>query len=695
VLILCSVLLAWQNCTTAASLKPFLHSTMKKFLLPGLLSMSLFFLATFVIAQPPTVTWDEFFPGAGNYESGSYTSNDVKQSPHGGYVLVGSRKVAAANGYSEVMLMRVDEEGNTIIMGGGETHGGLNFEGIPWDQNAYDMIITPDYPQVSYLVTGYRDTTLTSASSPPGLMLMEIRGDGSVLFDSLYRNNNQDYVKGRCIQPAIGGGYIIAGSIRVDGAGTEQIMMINLEKNDAGKYDVVDMPYMKVNQVGTNGYARWIRQFGAGYLLGGTAYNGDNKNDLFIQMVGEDRFEQWTRFYGMQDTDEFADAIISGNHVYMAGSASVPVPGTEYSNDQIYVLKLDAVGDTIWTNTYGGSARHFANKIMMTGDGNLLVAGSRYDQSMHTEIVLLKIDAETGESLWLEPYGTNFTNAGAREAIPTADYGYLLAGRASYTASQDPRVYAMKLNNPSTANLFLAREGLNLDIVTTTPTKDVIDVTADKINLFGICVKIDSLLHPSVGDLEITLEHEGTTVKLVDQPALSGENFIRTALADAAERSLDWGFAPYTGWYVPEEPLFPFLLSDPSGEWTLTVTDHGTGGVKATRVLEGWSLNLLTEAGAGVGIPTQEMLANFGLEPIRPNPVNQEALISFQIPKPGAVNLKIYNQLGQEVASLAHEDLPEGVHSRVWNPGSLAPGTYFIHLEAGGMISVRKAMIVK
>ena len=250
-----------------------------KLLFKSLLSaMAMLLVAICINAQAPTITWDKFFPGAGEYESGTYTANDIKQSPHGSYVLVGSRKVAATNGYSEVMLMRVDQEGAGISMAAGETHGGTNFEGIPWDQVAYDMIITPDYPNVSYLVTGYRDTTLTNASSPPGLLLMEIWGNGTVLFDSLYHNNNQDYVTGHCIQPAIGGGYIIAGSIREDGGGTEQIMMISLEKNDQGKFDVVDTPYMKVNTVGSNGYATWIRQFGAGYLLGGSRRN-DKRNE--------------------------------------------------------------------------------------------------------------------------------------------------------------------------------------------------------------------------------------------------------------------------------------------------------------------------------------------------------------------------------------------------------------------------------
>jgi hypothetical protein len=112
-------------------------------------------------------------------------------------------------------------------------------------------------------------------------------------------------------------------------------------------------------------------------------------------------------------------------------------------------------------------------------------------------------------------------------------------------------------------------------------------------------------------------------------------------------------------------------------------------------VLEGWSLNLLTESGTGSGIPTQESLVNFGLEQIRPNPFNQEALISFRIPEPGHVSLTVYNQLGQLVGFLANEDLPEGVHERMWYPGSLAPGTYFIHLESGGMVSIRKAVLAR
>jgi len=668
--------------------------------------MSLVFLSSLIIAQAPIVTWEKFFPGTGEYEAGNYTANEIKQSPvEPGYVLVGSRGMNwKGNGYNEVMVMRINEDGESIQMNEiftGTSYGEL-YEGeewvpyqVPWDQIAYDMAFSFAEDN-RYLITGFRDTTLISAETPPGLFLMEVRGNGNVAFDSLYYNNNLDWIMGRCIQPDLEGGYIIAGSILEDGHSPEQIMMMRVRKNGEGKYENVTSPQlMRVNPVGDNGgYATWVRPFGDGYLAGGTAYNSDTKSDLFIQKVDDDMYPDcndcWTTFYGDVENDEFADGLLSGDTIYLAGSSKDP----DTNRYQIYVVKAESDGTIIWEQTYGGSTTLYAQSIMRTGDGNLLVAGNA-SVGGYSQMRLLKIDAATGDSLWIQSYGAGFKTAGIRDAASTFDLNYVTAGRASYTTSQDPRVHVMKLDNPYEIYHFIERDDLNLDIVTTTPTKDVILVSSDHTKFRWLSVTIDSLLHPSVGDLEISLEHGGTTVTLVDQCANSGENFIHTGFTDVAELSINLRFAPYTAWFLPEEPLFPFLFHDPSGEWTLSITDHGTGGIKATtRVLEGWSLNFLTEVGA-VGIPTLESIANFGLEPIRPNPVNQEALITFQLPKPSAVNLKIYNQLGQELANLACEDLPEGVHSRIWNPGALASGTYFIHLEAGGMISVRKAMIVK
>jgi hypothetical protein len=679
---------------------------MKKHLLPGLISISLIFLSTLLTAQAPTVAWDKYYPPPGQYEAGNYTTYEIKQSPvTTGYVLVGSRGMNwKGNGYNEVMVMRIDKDGGSIAMDNTFTGYGTDqiYEdgewvtyAVPWDQVAHDVAFSFAEDN-RFLITGFRDTTLLSSETPPGLFLMEIRGDGRVAFDTLYKNDNLDWIMGYCIYPDLEGGYIIAGSILEDGSSPEKIMLTRVKKNEEDEYDIVTSPGLfRVNEVGIGGYATWVRPFGDGYLVGGTARRSNYGDDIFIQKVNEDMYtggdDGWTVFYGEAEDEFFSDAILSGDTIYIAGYSRDP--GTGYY--QIYVLKAQADGTVIWEETYGGSGTYFAQSIMRTGDGNLAVAGQSVDGSQ-SHIVLLKIDAATGDSLWMESYATEFRTAGVRDATSTHDFNYVLAGRASYSASQDPYVYVWKLEDPMQANLFLPREGLDLAIVPGTPAKDVIEVSADKINLFGIMVKIDSLFHPSVGDLEITLEHGATAVTLVDRPRNSGENFIHTAFMDQAEVSLNLRFAPYTGWFIPEEPLFPFLFHDPSGEWTLTVTDHGSGGRKAaSRVLEGWSLNLLTEEGTGTGLPARELLANFGLEQIRPNPIGEEAMIQFRIAAPGPVRLRVFNQLGQLVGEPVNEDLPQGLHERLWQPGSLAPGTYFFHLESGGMISVRKGMLTR
>jgi len=299
-----------------------------KLVFKSLLSaMAMLLMVICINAQTPEITWDGNYPRAN--DQGNPSANDIKQSPYHDFVIVGSWKIATTNGYSKVMLMQVDWEGNEIDVN--QTFGGENSEGIPWDHEAYDMIITP---QPSYLVTGYRDTTLTSSASPPGLLLIEILRDGSVQFDSLYFNNNQHWIMGRCIQPAIEGGYIITGSFREDGGGAEQSFVARMVKDENGKYVFADVPSITIIPVGTSGYATWIRQFGDGYLLGGTANEGTgNKLDIFLQKLNADLTLDWTRFYGEKDSDEFADAVIYGETVYLAGSKGVPIPDTKYFHD--------------------------------------------------------------------------------------------------------------------------------------------------------------------------------------------------------------------------------------------------------------------------------------------------------------------------------------------------------------------------
>ena len=688
----------YHSCLTTSIQIPI----MKKLTLLLVPSVALFLFANLLQAQAPVIQWDDFYPP--DYESNNFSCATILEEPSGGIVVVGSRRFESqTNPHNEVLVMRLDSEGECLwykSFGGIRTVYKKDEEGVivdtlyyPWDQIANDMVITP---AGNYLITGFRDTTSIEGNTPRGLLLMEVSPAGDLIFDSLYYKGPGDELEGYSISPTgWAGGYVIAGSIRVGSSGGDHLMMLILNRNQQGHYDIAE-PLIQKMELGLFGYPRWVRRFEDGYLLAGTRYTVNSKDDLFLLKTGKDLVQHWARYFDKGNSDAFTDAAITAEHIYLAGYAKVLVGDTVNLFNQIYVLKTDHKGDTIWTRTYGGRTTSFGVKIEVGADGNPLIAGHAYDASYHSQMFLLKVDAGTGDSLWMQTYGS-FYSSGVSDMAQATGFGYLVSGRANYTSKQDPRIYIMRLDNSDfTANLAQSRGGLDLPIEPGTVCKDIISFTGDQSTLHGVCVKIESLLHPSVGDLEITLEHENTIVKLVDRPLNSGENFVQTFFSDAAGTPLEYGFAPYSGWFRPEEALAPFMLHAPTGQWTLSVTDHGMAGRKSTTgVLEGWSLNLLVDAGSGTEVPAQEAFVNFGLEQVRPNPVGLEAVVSFRIPEPGFVKLAVYNQLGQRVGYLANEHLPEGLHERMWHPGPLAPGTYFFHLESGGMISVRKAVLAR
>ncbi|MCX7984107.1 MAG: T9SS type A sorting domain-containing protein [Bacteroidetes bacterium] len=78
-----------------------------------------------------------------------------------------------------------------------------------------------------------------------------------------------------------------------------------------------------------------------------------------------------------------------------------------------------------------------------------------------------------------------------------------------------------------------------------------------------------------------------------------------------------------------------------------------------------------------------------------PNPFNASTTISFVIPKPSYVTLKIYNLLGQEVATLIEKELLPGIYSHTWNTVTASSGMYVCVLKVDQCIETKKLLLVK
>jgi hypothetical protein len=85
----------------------------------------------------------------------------------------------------------------------------------------------------------------------------------------------------------------------------------------------------------------------------------------------------------------------------------------------------------------------------------------------------------------------------------------------------------------------------------------------------------------------------------------------------------------------------------------------------------------------------------FELSQNYPNPFNPSTTINFSIPQSSNVTLKIFNTLGQEVATLVNENMESGVHTINFDASALNSGIYFYRLDAGQYSEVRKMTLIK
>jgi hypothetical protein len=78
-----------------------------------------------------------------------------------------------------------------------------------------------------------------------------------------------------------------------------------------------------------------------------------------------------------------------------------------------------------------------------------------------------------------------------------------------------------------------------------------------------------------------------------------------------------------------------------------------------------------------------------------PNPFSEQTTIEYDVAEQSEVNIRVYNVLGQQVATLARGTKQAGTHQVDWSGQSLSSGKYFVRLEAGGTTDTKQITIVR
>ncbi len=156
----------------------------------------------------------------------------------------------------------------------------------------------------------------------------------------------------------------------------------------------------------------------------------------------------------------------------------------------------------------------------------------------------------------------------------------------------------------------------------------------------------------------------------------------------------DTGFSTIPGSFVPGHGTtqtahhysYTDLVPPPGTSWyrlrqiDLNGAEAFTGSVRVEV--------LTTVAGGGI-------IGEYNLAQNYPNPFNPNTTIQYDLPNAGYVTLKVYDCLGQEVASLTSEEKPAGRHSVQFNAADIATGVYLYRLQAGNFTQSRRLVVVR
>jgi len=439
------------------------------------------------------------------------------------------------------------------------------------------------------------------------------------------------YDRGYSVQQTTDGGYIVAGSTESYGAGEEDVYLI--KTNSLGDTlwtrtygDTVEDRGYSVQQTTDGGYI----------VAGSTESYGAGGHDVYLIKTNGFGDTLWTRTYGGTGSDKgySVQQTTDGGYI-VAGNFNSRWPTWA----DIYLIKTNSLGDTLWTRTYGGEDSEYGFSVQQTSDGGYIIAGETDSYSagrLDYDVYLIKTNS-LGDTLWTRAYGDTTGNDDGRSVQQTSDGGYIVAGTTlSYDHYYD--VYLIKTDS------------LGDTLWTRTYGRGSND--------WG-----KSVQQTTDGGYIVA----GSDFYLIKTNSLGDTLWTRTC----------WEQAAYFGYSVQQTTDGGYIVAGDVSDVCLMKIKPEEGGIEE-------------EINTGL----------FSLSPADPNPFTNGTTVKYELSKRSDVDVSVYNMLGQKVRDLFSGKQSSGVHSVSWDGlgnsgGKLSSGIYLFKIEVGDKKASRKVTLVR
>jgi hypothetical protein len=126
-----------------------------------------------------------------------------------------------------------------------------------------------------------------------------------------------------------------------------------------------------------------------------------------------------------------------------------------------------------------------------------------------------------------------------------------------------------------------------------------------------------------------------------------------------------------------------------------TLDDSAVKQDSAYKDISAWLYTILKPSTTAVEDADVVIPATIALHQNYPNPFNPATTIAYDLPFAANVSLKVYNLLGQQLASLVDETKPAGRHRVTFEASRYSSGVYLFQLKVGASIQTRKMLLLK
>ncbi|MCX8092980.1 MAG: hypothetical protein N3E50_02285 [Candidatus Goldbacteria bacterium] len=287
-----------------------------------------------------------------------------------------------------------------------------------------------------YIITGKSSTLLSNGNINDDVCLIKTDSLGNSIWSKTFGGDNTDI--GYSVQQTTDNGYIIVGETYSLGNGSGDVYLIKTNSLGDSQWSYT---FGGLNSDGGNAVKQTTD---GGYIIAGVTYSGYGGADIYLIKTNNLGNNIWSKIFGSSYNNEFGYDVIqiaNGDYIIVGETCF-----TDTGNCNITLIKIDGDGNTIWNNNYGGNDNYLGRSIIETNDGYYVIAGGiSSSQTSNLDVFLMKVDS-SGNSIWSKNYGGAYYDFG-HSVKQTQDGGFIIVGLTETTGVGDLNICLIKTDS--------------------------------------------------------------------------------------------------------------------------------------------------------------------------------------------------------------------------------------------------------